>query len=213
MGRRTLLLIASILVAALGTALIWLYVQGATNRAQEAANLVSVLFLAKDAQEGTDAGSLALVSKQVSAAAAQGAGANQGGLSGLKLNTAAVSGQILLKSMLGNQNARFPQGGAVALAITDPNRVPADLQPGDVVDVYAYGGRLSGLTRVVTKVRVRTLGPAHGTGSAAGSTSGTVAPTIVGFDVSRADAEKLYGIVAAGQQAALYDTGAGPPAP
>ena len=29
MGRRTLLLIASILVAALGTALIWLYVQGA----------------------------------------------------------------------------------------------------------------------------------------------------------------------------------------
>jgi pilus assembly protein CpaB len=33
MGRRTLLLIASILVAALGTALIWLYVQGADNRA------------------------------------------------------------------------------------------------------------------------------------------------------------------------------------
>ena len=34
MGRRTLLLIASILVAALGTALIWLYVQGADTRAQ-----------------------------------------------------------------------------------------------------------------------------------------------------------------------------------
>src|SRR3954470_4074122 len=213
MGRRTLLLIASILVAALGTALIWLYVQGATNRAQEAANLVSVLFLAKDAQEGTDAGSLALVSKQVSAAAAQGAVANQAGLSGLELNTSAVSGQILLKSMLGTQNARFPRGGAVALTITDPNRVPADLQPGDVVDVYAYGGRLGEAKLIVPAVRVRTVGPLHAAGGTAAGTSGTVAPTIVGFDVNSTNAKKLYDIVASGEQAALYDTGTGPGGP
>jgi pilus assembly protein CpaB len=213
MGRRTLLLIASILVAALGTALIWLYVQGADNRERQAARLVSVLFLAQNASAGTDAGSLVLVPKDVSEAAALGAVTSRAGLTGLKLNTSAVNGQILLRSMLGTQNARFPRGGAVALSITDPNRVPADLQPGDLVDVYAYGGRLSGLTRIATRIQVRTLGPAHGTGSAAGSTSGTVAPTIVGFDVSRADAEKLYGIVAAGQQAALYDTGTGPGAP
>jgi len=42
MERRTLLLIASTLVAALGTALIWLYVQGADQRAQEGQELVSV---------------------------------------------------------------------------------------------------------------------------------------------------------------------------
>jgi pilus assembly protein CpaB len=213
MGRRTLLLIASILVAALGTALIWLYVQGADKNARQAAALTSVLFLAQAAPEGTDAGSLVLVSKDVSAAAATGAVTSRVGLSGLKLNTPGIGGQILLKSMLGTQNARFPRGGAVALAVTDPNRVPADLTPGDVVDVYAYGGRLPGLTRVVTRVQVRTIGPARVAGATAGGSNGSVPPTIVGFDVNSQDAQKLYGIVAAGQQAALYDTGTGPPAP
>src|SRR3954453_21147604 len=108
MGRRTLLLIASILVAALGTALIWLYVQGADNKARQAASLVSVLFLAQNAPAGTDAGSLALVPRDVSKAAGEGAVTSRAGLTGLELNTSAVSGQILLKSMLGTQNARFP---------------------------------------------------------------------------------------------------------
>ena len=43
MGRRTLLLIASILVAALGTALIWLYVQGADSRAEATTTQVEVV--------------------------------------------------------------------------------------------------------------------------------------------------------------------------
>ncbi len=138
---------------------------------------------------------------------------SRAGLTGLKLNTSAVNGQILLRSMLGTQNARFPRGGAVALSITDPNRVPADLQPGDLVDVYAYGGRLSGLTRIATRIQVRTIGPARAAGGSAGASGGSVPPTIVGFDVTSQNAEKLYGIVAAGQQAALYDTGTGPAAP
>src|SRR5689334_5349486 len=47
MGRRTLLLIASILIAAVGTALIGLYVRGADTRAQETEGSVSAL-VAKD---------------------------------------------------------------------------------------------------------------------------------------------------------------------
>ena len=43
MGRRTLLLIASILIAAVGTALIGLYVRGADNRAQQTEGMVSAL--------------------------------------------------------------------------------------------------------------------------------------------------------------------------
>src|SRR5690349_22722969 len=43
MGRRTLLLLASILVAAAGTALIWSYVQHADERAQEQWQPITVL--------------------------------------------------------------------------------------------------------------------------------------------------------------------------
>ena len=52
MARRTLLIIASILLAALGTALIWLYVQGAENRAQQNADLVPALFLTQNVPAG-----------------------------------------------------------------------------------------------------------------------------------------------------------------
>src|ERR687883_506893 len=55
MGRRTLLLIASILVAALGTALIWLYVQGAEARAQAGEAQVKLMVATQDVQPGTQA--------------------------------------------------------------------------------------------------------------------------------------------------------------
>ena len=55
MGRRTLLLIASILVAALGTALIWLYVQGADKRAAAGTAQVQVLVAANTVRAGQPA--------------------------------------------------------------------------------------------------------------------------------------------------------------
>jgi pilus assembly protein CpaB len=58
MGRRTLLLLASILVAAAGTALIWVYVQGADTRAQQAEQNVPVLVATAAIDIGTDAGSV-----------------------------------------------------------------------------------------------------------------------------------------------------------
>src|SRR5689334_7278972 len=55
MGRRTLLLIASILVAALGTALIWLYVQGADTRAAAGTAQVQVLVAGNTVKAGMPA--------------------------------------------------------------------------------------------------------------------------------------------------------------
>src|SRR4051794_4826700 len=55
MGRRTLLLIASILVGALGTALIWLYVQGADNRAAAGTAQGQVLVAANTVKAGQPA--------------------------------------------------------------------------------------------------------------------------------------------------------------
>jgi pilus assembly protein CpaB len=208
MGRRTLLLIASILVAALGTSLIWLYIQGADTRAQESSNLVSVLFLAQDAEAGADADALNLTQKDVSTAAAAGAVTNRAGLKGLKLTVRALTGQILLAKMVGNTTtSRFPQGGAVAISISDPNRVPADLAVGDTVDVYAFGGSGGKAREVVSGVRVRSIGNALAptSGTATPGTATSVPVTIVGFDVDQATAKKLYDMVAAGEQPALYD--------
>ena len=58
MGRRTLLLIASILVAALGTALIWLYVQGADTRAEASTTSVQIPVAQTNYGPGTPAKSI-----------------------------------------------------------------------------------------------------------------------------------------------------------
>src|SRR3954452_17818536 len=153
MARRTLLLIASILVAALGTALIWLYVQGADSRAQQGAELVAVLFLAQNAEAGSDAASLPYTRKEVSADVAAGAVPAGTQLTGQRLTIPAKTNQILLTTMLGaTEKSRFPNGGAASITISDPNRVPADLRIGDYVDVYAYGGRGSTLRSVATGI-------------------------------------------------------------
>jgi pilus assembly protein CpaB len=220
MARRTLLLLASILVAALGTALIWLYVQGADQRARQGASLVTVLFLAQDAEPGVEAQSLKTVPQQIPAGTVPDAVTTRQELAGQRLTIEAFAGQVLLRRMLGAttaQASRFPQGGAVAISIVDANRVPADLQPGDLVDVYALDRNGGSPKALVTAIRVRTIGNqaqpgTGGTGTNAGATSGTVPPTIVGFDATRDQASKLYGMVAAGQQPALYDTGTRPPA-
>lgn len=204
MGRRTLLLIASILVAALGTALVWLYVQGADTRAQQGADLVPVLFLNGSAQAGDDATKLALISRRVPADVAAGAVRSPAELAGQRLTTPAVPGQILLTRMLStNQTGRFPKGGAVAISISEPDRVPADLRNGDVVDVYALGQR--GAVLVAPCVTVRSVGPLPTSQAGAAPAGGTqaVPATIVGFDATPEIAAKLYAIV--NQRPALYD--------
>ena len=47
MGRRTLLLISAILIAAVGTALVAIYVRGAEQRAEQGADLITVLVATK----------------------------------------------------------------------------------------------------------------------------------------------------------------------
>jgi pilus assembly protein CpaB len=218
MARRTLLLIASILVAALGTALVWLYVQGADQRAKQGASLVKVFLLHGDAAAGENALSLALVAREVPSDTAPNAVTDRQELVGKVLKITALDEQVLLRTMLSTRTAeaaRFPQGGAVALSITDPNRVPADLQPGDVVDVYSLGRGAGAQTPVVKGIRVRTIGglaqPGTGDpGTNTGTATGSIPPTIIGFDATEDQAKALYGAVAAGQQIALYDRGTGP---
>ena len=159
MARRTLLLIASILTAALGTALIWLYVQGADKRAQQTATLQPALFLSKELNAGAPVAG-AVITRQVSPEVAATAYTDQSQIQGLKLKKDAAAGQLLVKGMLDANAAgtgRFPSGGAVALSFNQPNLVPADLGVGDIVDVYAMtaGGKVE---LRVKDIQVRTIG-------------------------------------------------------
>ncbi len=221
MARRTLLLIASILTAALGTALIWLYVQGADTRAQASADLVPALFLTGDLKAGQPVGA-AVVVKRVPPDVAAGAHTDVALVQGLKLSADARAGQVLLKNMLSADatgGPRFPKGGAVALTFSQPNLVPADLRVDDTVDVLAFAAD-GKVETVVKDIKVRTIGtnvasgstapaPAAPNGAANGAgqapiAGGGIALTVVGFDATPEQAELLYGILAKGQQPALY---------
>jgi hypothetical protein len=60
---------------------------------------------------------------------------------------------------------------------------------------------------VVSNLTVRSVGNGvqSGTGEVAQSGTGSIPVTIVGFNVSGTEAKKLYDMVAAGAQPALYD--------
>jgi pilus assembly protein CpaB len=210
-ARRTLLITASILLAALGTALIWLYVQGAENRAQQNAELVPALFLTQDVPAGKSP-STAVTVRTVPPSVASAAVASPQELGNQTMKVPGLAGQVLLRSMLstsGVTTGRFPAGGAVSLTINDPNRVPADLQAGDTVDIFQLSK--DGAVLVLSNITVRTVGPAHeqtttGTTAANGAgQSSTIPPTIVGLDIrDAATARTLYDVVARGNQMALY---------
>jgi pilus assembly protein CpaB len=209
MGRRTLLLIASILVAALGTSLIWLYVQGADNRGQQGADLVPALFFKHDAVAGTDAAQPGLTEQRfVPAAIAATAVTNTSQLAGQRLQAPAFANQIVVPGILGSQpKGRFPKDGAVAISISEPNRVPADLARGDVVDVFSLGANGQGAQLVAPCVIVRSVGPPPGssTGSTQPAAGSSVSGAVIGFDVNAKTAKTLYDMVASGAQPALYD--------
>lgn len=203
MARRTLLLIASILVAALGTALVWLYVQGAESRAQQGQALVPVLVMNGDAAASTPADDLAklVVTRRVPTDVAVGALTSLQQVQGQHLEYQAVHGQLLLTAMFTNQASSGlpPEHAFVSISIAQPHQVPALLRPDTEVAVYSLdnGASRAATPRcIVGRVRVLTVGnqsdsPVDG--------AATVPPLIVGFDVTPQQGRDIIGIEAAGQ--------------
>jgi pilus assembly protein CpaB len=175
MGRRTLLLIASILVAALGTALIWLYVQGADTRAEAGEGQIPVFVAARSVSAG-DQVSPALARRQgfpVSVARAFGTDlvTSPAEVTGFA-KTPVVANMPLLKSQFSADQT--PPTPAVALAknevamqltLPDPQRLAGLLEPGSRIRVYAPMQTKSGngIGVLFQNVRVLTSGPATNT--------------------------------------------------
>jgi pilus assembly protein CpaB len=147
MGRRTLLLIAALVVAALGTALVFIYVNNADNRANEDATLVKVLVATQDVAAGTTAADAsaagAFEEKEVTIASRAGGATNDISLISDQVALAPIfTGQQIQVQMFGSpQNTSLlnvPDGQiAISVQLGDPNRVAGFVEPGSEVAVFA----------------------------------------------------------------------------
>lgn len=173
MGRRTVLLFASIMVAALGTLMVFMYASKAQSAAAAGQSPVEVL-VAKDAIAAGSSGAAIMASGDVELKTLPRASVPDGALSdvtGVKdlLNNAPIyKGQVLIADMFtGASNTTaltLPKGTmAMSVELEDPERVAGFVTPGSDVAVFASvdtngdKGQVSGL--LLDRVRVVAVGP------------------------------------------------------
>src|ERR1044072_136731 len=146
MGRRTLLLIASILVAALGTALIWLYVQGADTRAVASETQVPVYVATRSVAVGQPLDRSVAVVKQLPQSLVAPLNSelvrSPSQLQGYA-KTDITAGLPLLASQISTAQtapapavALDPNKIAIQMSLPDPQRLAGLLQPGSLIRIY-----------------------------------------------------------------------------
>jgi pilus assembly protein CpaB len=146
MGRRTVLMLVAILVAALGSTLVFLYVQGINDRAIEKQNPVQILTATDVISPGESlddaqaAGKLALTDVP-KANVLPGALTSASSLQGQLALTTIYPGEQILPEKFGSTAAAtdtlaIPKGKvAIAVQLTDYDRVAGFVQPGSHVAV------------------------------------------------------------------------------
>ena len=167
MGRRTLLLIAALAIAAVGTVLIFAFVRSAENRAIEDAEPVEVLVATQQVTSGTtaadasEAGAFELQTVPASAAAT-------GALSDISV----ISDQIALAPIFEGQQILLQMFGppgstsglevgkgklAISVSLGDPERVAGFVVPGSDVAIFATLGTTSDIVGDATAVLIPEL--------------------------------------------------------
>ncbi len=145
--RRTMLMLAAVLLAAVGTALVYVYVQGADSRALAGQKTVTVYLAGGDLPAGTKMTAGLLSAKplpqdmQLSGAVRQ-----PDGIVGKYLKVPVAQGQQLLDGMLqAKADGELGAGqAAVSIQVAEPDRVPALLKKGSYVLIFRRaGGKLN----------------------------------------------------------------------
>ncbi len=147
MARRTILLIAALVVAALGVALVFAYVQGADDRALGDQEQVQVLFASQEIPVGQTADSASANGSMelrtvASNSVADGAVSNIDGITGQVALTTIFPGQQIVTAAFGDISGvsaiPIPEGKmALSLQLGDPERVAGFLGAGSEVAVFA----------------------------------------------------------------------------
>jgi pilus assembly protein CpaB len=151
MDRRRLLLILAVFVAIIGTALVFLYVRGADNRASKQFSAVTVLTATQNIAAGETYDDAVKAGKIAPGQVAQ-SNLNTGyqtSITALNGKIAAVpifKGQQIISSQFGNTvvststNLPIPKGMiAISIQLSDPQRVAGNVYPGSRVAVFASG--------------------------------------------------------------------------
>ena len=165
MGRRTLLLIAALVVAALGTVLIFVYVRTLSNRAQADAEPVDVLVATQEVTAGTtaaDASEAGAFELQTVPASAVADGARCRDISIISDQVALTpifAGQQILAQMFGTAGStsglQVGKGKlAISVSLGDPERVAGFVVPGSDVAIFATLDTTSNIAGEATGVLI-----------------------------------------------------------
>jgi pilus assembly protein CpaB len=206
MGRRTLLLITSILVAAVGTALIGLYVRGADSRAVGNATTRSVLVAAATIPNGASLGTESYTQRDLRVGdLPKDAITDPTQIKGVALSKI-LPGQILQKQMFGTTSAAASSGiGEGQLGITvelsDPERAAGLLKVNSKIEIFTIpnggtkkksvpllGDNGTGVT--VIQIGNQRVGSSS-TAAANGTAAENVPSTLVGLSLNQADVIKI----------------------
>ncbi len=190
MGRRTLLLIAALLVAVLGTVLVFLYAQNARNAAQEGQTLVKVLVAKTQIEVGTTGATASTngafdlqdIPKEN---VVPGALSDATPLANLVALVPVFAGQQIISPQWGTaaqtSGLTLPAGTiAIEVALGDPERVAGFITPGSNVAIFTTGTQKAtagaaagGVARVLLpKIPVLAVGPTTQVGSSTGQSTG-----------------------------------------
>jgi pilus assembly protein CpaB len=227
MGRRTLLLITSILIAAVGTALVAIYVRGADERAEADADLVTVLVATKKVAAGTpvqqaleslsfDEGRV-LQRQRVTDAFTNLEQIQALATGGSVAVSQILPGQIVQAAMFDDVSAATetgltPDQMRLAVQLNDPNRSAGFLQSGSEVAVFFTSGEgeVQKTSLLLPSIRVLSVGatvraPAQSTtgetgdGDATSAVEDSVPTTIVSVAANQNEAQKLIFAQKAGE--------------
>lgn len=223
MNRRTVLLLAAALVAALGTALVFLYVKGADNRAEERFDTVEVLRAVGTIETGETIEDAAASGKLALQPVARGdvlpnSQTSTEQLSGLAATTTIYPGEQIVsdkfaqpvEALAAKTELDVPKDDvAISVNLTDPGRVAGFLNPGSEVAIFYTGPGPAGesISRMVLP-QVTVLG----VGSTSTTTKTTTTPegeqttseipqTLLTLSVSKEEAEKVTFSAANGEVA------------
>ncbi len=218
MGRRTILLIAAVVIAALGATMIFLYVQGVDSRAEAGQQPVQVLTAKKVITAGET-----VADAQASGKFALTSVPSNDIVPNALVDTTEISGDIALSTIYPGEQilaARFgapgtqqeltiPDGSlAVSVQLTDPARVAGFVTPGSSVAIFlsSVASTQSGSTTTGTspnfvrmllpKVEVIGVGSTTvlsqtTTDSSGNQTTEQISKTILTLALNQHDAEKV----------------------
>jgi pilus assembly protein CpaB len=216
MGRRTLLLLAALVVAALGTVLVFLYASNAKNAAQEGQSLVKVLVAKSKIEIGTTGTAAsangAFEERQVPKdTAVDGVLSDATPIANLVALVPVFPGQQIIGQQWGatqqTSGLALPTGTiAISVQLGDPERVAGFVSPGSSITVFAQpsNGATDSVRTLLTKIPVIAVGPStvvsrtvpasgsngSGTANASGNTE-QIPTAILTLAVTQEQAEKI----------------------